>query len=318
MRRTISLLLLAGATLLVGACADSGDASGDTDGDASPPSTDAATTSAVIVTVPEGVCEDTPDPADYPPDQLPPVIPPCEIPDELVVHTIRSGVGRAAEAGDTIVVDYTGMRSEDGAVFDSSYTRDVPLDFPLGRGGVIPGWDQGLLGARAGSLLKLDIPADLAYGDNPPSGDVIRPGEALSFVIEVRAVVAPVTAADAPLDLDVAPSVGATEVTTEDLVVGDGATVEAGDTAIVHALLVRGDNRVVLFDTWEREDPLQIVLEEGGSLPGIVEGLEGATVGSRRVIRMPPESAFGESGDASLGLPAGVDLIVIADIVGVY
>ena len=50
----------------------------------------------------------------------------------------------------------------------------------------------------------------------------------------------------------------------------------------------------------------------------MIEGLEGATVGSRRIIRMPPESAFGAEGNAGLGLPAGTDLIVVADVVGVY
>ena len=278
---------------------------------------DGSTTTAVVVTVAPGVCEDEPDPADYPEGAIPPAIPPCEQPEELVVHTIRPGMGRTAEDGNTVIVDYTGMRSEDGLVFDSSYTRAAPLDFPLGRGSVIRGWDEGLAGAQAGSLLKLDIPTELAYGDQPP-GDDIQPGDDLSFVIEVRAVVPSVTADDAPLDLGLEPSVGATEVTTEDRVVGDGAVVEAGDTAIVHVLLVRGDNEVVLLNTWERDDPLQIVIDEGGSLPGIVEGLEGATVGTLRVIRMPPESAFGPDGEVGLGLPPDTDLIVVAEVVGVY
>ena len=210
----------------------------------------------------------------YSEGQIPPAIRPCEIPTDLVVQTVRTGTGRPAEDGDTLYVDYTGLRSEDGFVFDTSYTRGAPLDFPLGRGGVIEGWDQGLVGAQAGSLLKLDIPADLAYGDTPP-GDVIQPGDALSFVVEVRAVVPPTTIDDAPLDLVLEPSVGALEVTTNDLVVGDGAHVEMGKTAIVHVLLVRGDNQVVLFDSWKRDDPLQIVMEEGATLPGIFEGLQG-------------------------------------------
>ena len=234
-----------------------------------------------------------------------------------MVRTVRPGTGRPAEKGDTVFVDYTGLRSEDGFVFDTSYTRGAPLDFPLGRGGVIKGWDQGLIGAQAGSLLKLDIPASLAYGDTPP-GDVIQPGDALSFVVEVRAVVPPVTIDDAPLDLVLDPSVGAVEVSTNDLVVGDGAPIELGKTAIVHVLLVRGDNQVVLFDSWERDDPLKIVMEEGATLPGIFQGLQGATVGTMREIIIPPDQAFGAQGDTSLGLPAGVDLIVVADVVGVY
>lgn len=317
MRRSIPVLL-ASSALVLAAC-------GGSDGSASPttpgtdePSVDATSDSSS--TVPDLLpqdCADVPDPAVYVEGEVPTIIPPCEVPDELVVHTIREGAGEPAETGDTLVVDYLGMIIGSGLVFDTSYTRNVPLDFPLGRGGVIDGWDQGLVGAQAGSLLRLDIPNELAYGDTPP-GDEIQPGDALSFYVEVRAVVPSVTAEDAPLDLDLEPSVGATELTTTDLVVGEGPTIELGDTAIVQMLLVRGDNEVVLFNTWERDDPLQIIMEEGQTLPGIYEGLQGATVGTRRVMVMPPALAFGESGEPSLGLPAGTDLIVVADVVGTY
>jgi peptidylprolyl isomerase len=285
-----------------------------------PPGSEAASTVPATIDpatlVPEE-CRDEPDPADYVEGQVPAIIPPCNVPDELVVHTLREGAGAAAELGDTVIVDYAGMIIGDGEVFDTSYTRGVPLDFPLGRGGVIEGWDQGLVGARAGSLLRLDIPTELAYGDNPP-GEEIEPGDALSFNIEVRAVVPSVTAEDAPLSLRIEPSVGATELTTTDVVVGEGPAIELGQTAVVHMLLVRGDNEVVLFNTWENDDPLQIVMEEGQTLPGVFEGLQGATVGTTRVMAMPPELAFGEGGETGLGLPAGTDLIVVAEIVGVY
>jgi peptidylprolyl isomerase len=202
-------------------------------------------------------------------------------------------------------------------MFDSSYLRGIPLDFVLGRGGVIAGWEQGLAGMQAGSVVKLDVPPDLAYGDAPPS-DNIQPGDALTFMIEVRVVIPPVSEADAPLDLLVAPSEGATTLGIVDTTVGDGATVEPGDTAVVHLLLVRGDNLMVLLDTWKRRDPLQIIMAEGQSLPGVVQGLAGARVGGTRILTLPPELAFGPEGDPGLGLPAGVDLIVVAEIFGVY
>jgi peptidylprolyl isomerase len=289
-----------------------GDATDDATGDAIDDATDA---DAPLVT---GDCEDAPDPTDYVEGRIPPAIRPCELPTELVVHTIREGTGHAAEAGDTLVADYTGIRSEDGMLFDTSYTRGVPLDFPVGRGGVIQGWDEGLLGSQAGSMFKLDIPAELAYGQNPPPGDAIRAGDALTFIVEVRAVIPSVSIEDAPLDLDLDPSVGALEVTTTDLVVGDGAEVVLGSTAVAHLLLVRGDNEVVLFNSWERDDPLQIIMEEGQTLPGIFEGIQGARVGTLRAIAMPPDEAFGPDGEPSLGLPAGVDLIVVVEVVGVY
>lgn len=326
MRRSLPVLIATVVTV-VAACGGGDDdvAAPDTTGaTAAPPTAPSAETTdpteTTETTGPELLpqkCADVPDPSAHAEGSVPAMIPPCEAPDELVVHTIREGRGEPAANGDTLIVDYAGMIIGSGAVFDASYTRGVPLDFPLGRGGVIDGWDQGLVGARAGSLLRLDIPNELAYGDTPP-GDQIQPGDALSFYVDVRAVIPSVTAEDAPLDLQIEPSVGATELTTTDVVVGDGPEVELGQTAVVHMLLVRGDNEVVLFNTWERDDPLQIIMEEGQTLPGIFEGLQGATVGTVRVMAMPPELAFGPGGEPSLGLPAGTDLLVVADVVGVY
>jgi len=262
-------------------------------------------------------CADVPDPADYPEGEFPAIVPPCDVPAELAVHTLREGVGDQAETGNLMIVDYSGMIVGSGEVFDTSYLREIPFDFVLGRGDVVAGWDQGLVGARAGSLLRIDIPRDLAFGDHPPAGQ-LQPGDALSYNIEVRAIVSSVSADDAPLDLAIPASVGATELTSTDLTVGDGEAVEVGDTAIVHLLLVRGDNKVILYNSWELDDPLQIIMQEDSTLPGFSQGLQGATVGTMRLLVMPRELAYGEAGDTTLGLPAGTDLIVVADIVGVY
>ena len=314
MRRTVPALLI-----ILAACGG-----GDDDaGTATVPEASVVVPTSILESpvLPVDGCEDSPDAADYEDGAIPQAARPCEIPTALVTHTIRTGSGRNAQDGDTLFVDYIGVRAENGAVFDESYSRGTPLEFPLGRGGVIQGWDDGLIGTQAGSLVKLDVPAVLAYGDTPPGGDdgVIRPGDALSFVVEVRAVVAPVTADDAPLDLRIEPSIGATEVTVTELTAGDGAVVEAGDTAIVRMLLVRGDNEVVLFNTWERSGSYEkIPLEEGQTLPGLLQGITGARVGDLIAIAMPPSEAFGEDGQTSLGLPAGVDLIAVVDVVGVY
>jgi len=318
MRR--SLLLAATTLILVASACSSGD-------DTSPSATEAPSEAAdpnssqgtVEVTIPEAGdrCEDQPDPAEYADVEVPLAIRPCSIPTELEVHTIRTGTGPEVEPGDRLIVNYTGIRAEDGTIFDSSYTRPIPFDFPLGRGGVIQGWDDGLVTAQAGALIKLDIPSDLAYGDTPPT-EQIQPGDALSFLIDVEAVIPAVTPEDAPLDLQLESSVGATEVTTEDIVVGDGAPVELGGTAVVHMLLARGDNQIVIFNSWDNNDPLQIVMEDGATLEGIFEGLQGASVGTLRSITVPPDKAFGEDGEPSLGLPADTDLLVILDVVGVY
>jgi len=326
MRRSFPLVVVAGALIFSACGSDESDSSSTTA--AAPTTTAAAATTVPATTVPATTVPVDPDAcfdaaaevdlADYPEGETPPAIRPCELPTELVVTVIRPGTGHEAASGDTLIMDYTGIRSIDGTRFDDSYSRGTPFDFALGTGRVIAGWDQGFIGAQTGSLIRLDIPAELAYGDTP-RGDVIQPGDPLTFLVEVRAAVKKTTEADAPLDLVVDTSTGATEVTTKDEVVGDGPVAQAGQVAVVHVMLVRGDNRVVLVETWSAGDAVQIPLEPNGpSLPGLVQGIEGATVGSLRVITMPPSLAFGPEGDAGLGLPGDVDVIAVVEVMGVF
>ena len=240
-----------------------------------------------------------------------------EAPTELIITDIATGVGREAAAGDTVWVDYVGVITLTGELFDTSLARGQALSFTVGAGQVIRGWDDGLLGATPGTKRRLDIPADLAYGDNPP-GDPIKAGDALTFIVDVRAVVPPTRAADAPLDIDTAPSDGALELSVEDYVEGDGHTALTGDTVLAHLLLVRGDNRVTLFNTWDRGEPLEILLEDGYTLPGLQQGITGMSVGGTRILKMPPDLAFGPDGEPGLGLPAGRDLIAIVELVGAW
>ena len=90
---------------------------------------------------------------------------PAELPTELVITDLIEGTGEPAKEGDTVTVNYVGVRSEDGTEFDNSYDRGQPYTLTLGEGGVIQGWDEGLIGVKAGGRRQLDIPAALAYGD---------------------------------------------------------------------------------------------------------------------------------------------------------
>ncbi|KAL9256882.1 Peptidyl-prolyl cis-trans isomerase FKBP15-1-like protein [Drosera capensis] len=91
-----------------------------------------------------------------------------------------------AHKGDKVKVHYRGALT-DGTVFDSSYERGDPIDFELGAGQVIKGWDQGLLGMCVGEKRKLRIPAKLGYGDqgSPPK---IPGGATLVFDTELVSV----------------------------------------------------------------------------------------------------------------------------------
>ena len=83
-------------------------------------------------------------------------------PADLVIEDLRAGDGVEAKVGDTISAHYVGVAHSTGEEFDSSWDRGAPLDFRLGVGQVIKGWDDGIVGMKVGGRRKLTIPADLA------------------------------------------------------------------------------------------------------------------------------------------------------------
>jgi FKBP-type peptidyl-prolyl cis-trans isomerase len=96
---------------------------------------------------------------------------------------LRAGTGAEAKAGDRVTVHYTGTL-DDGTKFDSSRDRGQPFSFTLGRGQVIPGWDQGVAGMKVGGQRKLTIPPEEGYGARG-SGGVIPPNATLEFDVEM-------------------------------------------------------------------------------------------------------------------------------------
>ena len=99
---------------------------------------------------------------------------------------IQEGAGEQASAGKKVSVHYKGELL-DGTVFDSSYKRQQPIDFVLGQGQVIPGWDEGVSLLKVGDKARFLIPSDLAYGSRG-AGGVIPPDAALLFDVELIAV----------------------------------------------------------------------------------------------------------------------------------
>ena len=105
-------------------------------------------------------------------------------PTDLEITDLWEGDGREAKAGDTVQVHYVGVAYSTGEEFDASWNRGDPLQFQLGAGRVIAGWDQGVQGMKVGGRRQLVIPPDLAYG-NRGAGNVIAPGETLIFVCDL-------------------------------------------------------------------------------------------------------------------------------------
>lgn len=108
-------------------------------------------------------------------------------PSYLDITDITVGDGPEAVKGSNVTVHYVGVAYSTGEEFDASWNRGEPLEFRLGAGRVIKGWDMGLVGMKVGGRRRLVIPPHLAYGDRG-AGTAIGPGETLIFVVDLLSV----------------------------------------------------------------------------------------------------------------------------------
>jgi peptidylprolyl isomerase len=105
-------------------------------------------------------------------------------PADLVLEDLEVGDGTEAVAGANVTVHYVGVAWSDGQQFDASWDRNDFFEFPLGRGYVIAGWDQGVQGMKVGGRRRITIPPHLGYGA-AGAGGVIKGGETLVFVVDL-------------------------------------------------------------------------------------------------------------------------------------
>jgi FKBP-type peptidyl-prolyl cis-trans isomerase len=125
-----------------------------------------------------GACNNAP-----PEPDSTPRVRPAAVKDEFKIEDVTPGTGAEAKEGSTVKVHYTGTL-KNGTKFDSSLDRKEPFEFTIGKGMVIKGWDQGVVGMKVGGKRKLTIPHELGYGErgSPPK----IPGKAtLLFDIEL-------------------------------------------------------------------------------------------------------------------------------------
>jgi peptidylprolyl isomerase len=172
------------------------------------------------------------------------------------------------------------------------------------------------VGIQAGGRRQLDIPADLAYGDQG-SGDVIKPGDAISFVVDALAVVPGSSEADQP-DITVEPAANIAVIDSTDLVVGTGATPVDGNQFAVQIMLYRADTGELLNSTWGTPAVVFDYSAETDTYPGIIAVAKGMKVGGRRQSQVPYTLIFDGQGNEQLTLPPSIDVVLIMDMVAVY
>lgn len=106
---------------------------------------------------------------------------------QLELEDLEVGEGEEATPGRIVEVHYVGVSWQTGQQFDASWDRGDTFKFGLGKGQVIPGWDQGVAGMRVGGRRRITIPPALAYGKRG-AGGVIGADETLVFVVDLLGV----------------------------------------------------------------------------------------------------------------------------------
>lgn len=215
----------------------------------------------------------------------------------LTVEDILVGSGEEVMNKSALAMHYTGwlydpsMPDNQGKKFDSSLDRGKPLEFILGTGRVIKGWDQGITGMRVGGKRRLIIPPELGYGQRG-AGSQIPPNATLMFDIEL---------------------VAAESVSITDHVFGEGEAANPGQKVSVHytGWLYDEDavgNKGEKFDSSvDRGNQFDFVLGQGRVISGWEIGVQGMKVGGKRTLVIPPSMAYGAR--PRPGIPANSTLV---------
>ena len=239
---------------------------------------------------------------------------------ELGIDDLVEGDGDPVAAGDEVAVQYVGVLAADGEQFDASWDRGgAPFEFEVGAGGVIQGWDAGLVGMRPGGRRVLTIPAAQAYGAAERGG--IPANSDLVFVVDLISVSKPITVESLFDDGRTRPTPPlpggpVDELILEDLIVGDGEVAEAGDRLRMHYVGVLADGGSEFDSSWDRgPDGFEFFLGRGQVIKGWDDGVAGMAEGGRRTLTIPAADAYGEAERG--GIPSNSDLVFVVDLVDV-
>lgn len=229
---------------------------------------------------------------------------------------LQVGEGETPVAGDQVNVHYTGWL-EDGTEFDSSRSRNQPFSFTVGTGNVIAGWDEGLTLIAEGGRALFIIPPQLAYGE--VARGAIPANATLYFEVELLGIERGPEGLGESDPVQIPVTFDPADVTTTAsglqyviLEAGDGPLPQATDTVRVHytGWLKNGDQ----FDSsLERNQPIGFILGAGRVIPGWDEGIALLPVGTRALLIIPPDLAYGPEGRGPI--PANAALYFEVEVV---
>ncbi len=228
----------------------------------------------------------------------------------LQYYDLTEGDGDMPATGDSVTVDFT-IWLEDGTFITSSDLGGGPLTFALGGGTVVfDGWDEGVATMKVGGERQLVIPSELALGENSAAG--IPPNSTLIMEVTLDSY------QEAPKMAEV--DEGDYTVTDSglkyyDLVEGDGATPETGQTVVVNYTGWLEDG--TKFDSsLDAGSPFSFALGTGSVIPGWDEGVATMKVGTVRQLVIPPDLAYGEAGSGAV-IPPNATLIFQVELLDI-
>ena len=306
-RNIVKILSVATAGILVLGCGNDGGESAATDS-----STEVPTSIEIVPTPTPAGDVDNADLSVKPLVTIPPSSPPTE----LLIEDLVVGSGSPVGVGDFLIMDYVGVSYSTGLQFDASWDRGSPFPFELGAGRVIQGWDQGIVGMSVGGRRSLTIPPELAYGENGSGSGSIGPNETLVFVVDLIASV--------PANLEkptaALTSESTTELKTNDISEGSGATVQPGNVVYIHYVGVSASTGEQFDSSWDRgrSEFIGYISGAGNVIEGLDQGLLGMQVGGRRTVVIPPDLAYGENGAGDGLIAPNETLIFTVDLLGTH
>lgn len=252
-----------------------------------------------------------------------PIIPNSPPPRYLALTDTIEGIGKLGTPGRKVTIQYVGYEYETGKKFVSSWKQGRPFAFTLGKGEVIPGWEEGLEGLEGGDRRELVLPPNLTEGSYPPG---IPKGKAVVFVVDAippssKAETLPSSKqkqASAPKKktkpkVTVPSGPPPKTLVTRDLETGTGPAAKAGDKVTVNYVGVNYKSGKEFDASWDRGEPFTFTLGAGEVIPGWDQGVEGMKVGGRRELIIPPSLGYGSAG-APPAIPPNETLIFVVDL----
>ncbi|MGZ6827055.1 MAG: FKBP-type peptidyl-prolyl cis-trans isomerase [Mycobacteriales bacterium] len=248
-----------------------------------------------------------------------------DAPKTLQSKVLREGKGPVVTKGDLLVADYLGQVWK-GKVFDNSYDRKTAAGFTIGTGKVIPGWDDVLVGVKAGSRVLMSIPPAKGYGTSGNSQAGISGTDTLVFVVDVIGSYGPKAAGDPKAAVQKVSTPGVTvkgalgaeptitvakgtkppaKPTVTVLARGTGAPVTGGLLIAQYAATAYDGSRA--GSTWTEGSPAGVPVSATGSSTAF-DTVKGIPLGSRVLLEVPAQPASA-GGAATPGVAVVIDLV---------